>query len=68
MHCPQFGQGTPIRPLHGFKLEFSTILGSFGLITTYAIVLLQFKIGERSLHLDGSFSNQNPGGNPKKEI
>ncbi len=40
------GQGMPIRPLHGFKLEFSTILGSFGLVTTYTIVMLQFRIHE----------------------
>ena len=42
----QLSVESPIRPLKGFKLDFSTILGIFGLMTTYSIVLIQFKIEE----------------------
>lgn len=42
----QLSLENPIRPLKGFYLNFSTILGLFGLITTYTIVMLQFKIEE----------------------
>ena len=42
----QLSVESPIRPLKGFKLDFSTILGLFGLMTTYSIVLIQFKIEE----------------------
>jgi hypothetical protein len=38
---------SPMRPLKGFRLDFSTILASLGLMTTYTIVLLQFKIDEK---------------------
>ncbi len=44
----QFGVESPIRPMKGFRLDFSTILASFGLMTTYTIVLLQFKIDEKN--------------------
>jgi hypothetical protein len=36
------------RPLKGFRLDFTTVLGIFGLMTTYTIVLLQFKIDEKN--------------------
>ena len=54
----QLGIESPIRPLKGFRLDFSTILASLGLMTTYTIVLLQFKIDEKkqSLSVD-QFSN-----------
>ena len=42
----QLSVESPIRPMRGFKLDFSTVLGLFGLLTTYTIVLLQFKIDE----------------------
>ena len=42
----QLSVETPIRPLKGFLLNFSTILSLFGLMTTYTVVLLQFKIDE----------------------
>ena len=38
---------SPIRPIAGFRLDFTTVLGSLGLMTTYTIVLLQFKLGEK---------------------
>jgi hypothetical protein len=40
------GTESPFRPMQGFRLDFSTILGFLGLMTTYTIVLLQFKIEE----------------------
>ena len=43
----QLSTESPIRPMKGFKLDFSTVLGLFGLTTTYTIVLLQFKIDEK---------------------
>ena len=42
----QLGLESPIRPMKGFRLDFSTILGLFGLMTTYTIVLLQFKMDD----------------------
>ena len=42
----QLGVESPIRPMKGFKLDFSTVLGLFGLMATYTIILLQFKISE----------------------
>ncbi len=38
---------SPIRPIAGFRLDFTTVLASLGLMTTYTIVLLQFKLGEK---------------------
>ena len=35
-----------MKPLNGFALNFYTILVAIGLVATYAIVLLQFKIDE----------------------
>ena len=43
----QMSVESPMRPIKGFMLNFSTILGIFGLITTYTIVLLQFKMDEK---------------------
>jgi hypothetical protein len=37
---------SPIRPLNGFSLDFNTVLAAVGLMTTYTIVLLQFKMDE----------------------
>jgi hypothetical protein len=42
----QLGADCPIRPMKGFRLDFSTILALFGLTTTYTIILLQFKMDE----------------------
>ena len=42
----QLGTESPFQPMKGFKLDFTTILGFLGLMTTYTIVLLQFKIEE----------------------
>jgi hypothetical protein len=40
---------SPIRPIAGFRLDFTTILGSLGLMTAYTIVLLQFKLEEKKI-------------------
>ena len=42
----QLGADCPMRPMKGFRLDFSTILALFGLTTTYTIILLQFKMDE----------------------
>ncbi len=42
----QLGIISPIRPLNGFSLDFNTVLAAVGLMTTYTIVLLQFKMDE----------------------
>jgi len=42
----QMSNESPIRPIAGYRLDFTTILGSLGLMTTYTIVLLQFKLEE----------------------
>ena len=36
----------PITPLSAFSVSTSTLLGAFGTIVTYLIVLLQFKVSE----------------------
>jgi hypothetical protein len=36
----------PLCPLKGFALNFSMVLGLLGLVATYAIILLQFKMEE----------------------
>ena len=38
----------PITPLSAFSVSTSTLLGAFGTIVTYLIVLLQFKVSEPS--------------------
>jgi hypothetical protein len=43
----QLGVESPIRPLNGFRLDFNTILAAVGLMTTYTIVMLQFKMDEK---------------------
>jgi len=43
----QMSVESPMQPIKGFMLNFSTILGIFGLITTYTIILLQFKMDEK---------------------
>jgi hypothetical protein len=42
-------------PLQGFSLDFATTLAALGLITTWSLVLLQFKMMEAPT---GSSSNQ----------
>ena len=42
----QLSVETPMKPLNGFELNFNTILVAIGLMTTYTIVLLQFKLDE----------------------
>jgi len=42
----QMNNETPMRPLNGFQLNFNTVLAGLGLMTTYTIVMLQFKIDE----------------------
>lgn len=42
----RFQNVTPIRPYNFIDLDINTYLAATGLITTYVIVLLQFKIGE----------------------
>ncbi len=37
---------SPIRPLNGFDLTFSTSLTCNGLLITYIVILLQFKFAE----------------------
>ena len=37
---------TAMKPLNGFALNFNTIMVAIGLVATYTIVLLQFKIDE----------------------
>ena len=44
----QFSVDSPIRPLKGFTLNFSCLLGLLGLTTTYTLVVLQFKMAEKS--------------------
>ena len=36
----------PLTPLSAFSVSTSTLLGAFGTIVTYLIVLLQFKVSE----------------------
>lgn len=43
----QLSVETPMRPMNGFQLNFNTILAGLGLLMTYTIVLLQFKIDEK---------------------
>ena len=45
----KLGNVTPLRPMKGFQLKFSTMLGAVGLMTTYTIVLLQFKVDEKNV-------------------
>jgi hypothetical protein len=40
----QLSNESPIRPIAGFRLDFTTILGSLGVISTFTIVLLQYKL------------------------
>jgi len=51
----QLSVETPMRPLNGFQLNFNSVLIGIGLMTTYTVVLLQFKIDE--VQQKGSFSN-----------
>jgi len=37
---------TPMRPLNAFQLNFNSIMIGVGLMTTYTIVLLQFRLDE----------------------
>ena len=43
----------PITPLSAFSVSTSTLLGAFGTIITYLIVLLQFKVSEPSGETSG---------------
>jgi len=51
----QLSVETPMRPLNGFQLNFNSVLIGIGLMTTYTVVLLQFKIDE--VGQKDSFSN-----------
>ena len=42
----QLSVETAMKPLNSFALNFNTILVAIGLVATYTIVLLQFKIDE----------------------
>ena len=35
----------PIAPLSGFSLSFASTLGLIGLLVTYMVILVQFKLG-----------------------
>ena len=41
---------SPITPFSCFSLSNNTLLGAFGTIVTYLIVLLQFKVSEMSMN------------------
>ena len=40
----QMSNESPIRPIAGFRLDFTTMLGSLGVLTAFTIVLLQYKL------------------------
>ncbi len=40
----QLSNESPIRPIAGFRLDFTTMLGSLGVMATFTIVLLQYKL------------------------
>ena len=40
---------SPLTPVSAFSLSTSTLLGAYGTIVTYLIVLLQFKVSENSM-------------------
>jgi len=40
----QLSNESPIRPIAGFRLDFTTMLGSLGIMATFTIVLLQYKL------------------------